>query len=85
MLRLVGIRDHAALGAELGAWLIDTLRSRDRRRGLSHYQWNLTAWAWLLHRAAIVESSRRDPGLFDRAMQQAGISGAAIRRLPSTA
>eukprot|EP00969_Alexandrium_andersonii_P145402 6430901-Alexandrium_andersonii.AAC.1 len=85
LLLLVGMRGQDALERELGDWLAGMLRARARRRGVAQHQWNLTAWAWLFHRAGIVESACRDPDLFDRAMQQAGISGAAIRRLPFNA
>eukprot|EP00969_Alexandrium_andersonii_P191850 8473422-Alexandrium_andersonii.AAC.1 len=71
VLLLVGVRGQEALERELGAWLVGMLHARARRRGITHHQWNLTAWAWLFHRAGIVEASRRDPDLFDRAMQQA--------------
>eukprot|EP00969_Alexandrium_andersonii_P229817 10149450-Alexandrium_andersonii.AAC.1 len=63
----------------------DRFQARSRRSGVIQHQWHLTAWVWLLHRSGIAEASQQDPDLFDRPMQQVGVSGAAIRRGPFTA
>ena len=48
----------------------------------TRWQWNLTVWAWLLHRTGVPAEARRDWGFYDEVMQEVGINARARRSHP---